>query len=77
MTVLAVAEMIREFAGSSSPIHYVPPAQDDPQRRCPDIRLARDLLSWEPTVSPREGLAETVTWFREHDAQALSVRAKG
>jgi dTDP-glucose 4,6-dehydratase len=77
MTVLAVAEMIREFAGSSSPIHYVPPAQDDPQRRCPDIRLARDLLSWEPTVSPREGLAETVTWFRDHDAQALSVRAKG
>ncbi|MBV9092111.1 MAG: NAD-dependent epimerase/dehydratase family protein [Mycobacteriaceae bacterium] len=64
LTVLEVAEMIRDLAGSSSPIHYVSAAQDDPQRRCPDIRLASERLGWEPKVPPEEGLAETVAWFR-------------
>jgi dTDP-glucose 4,6-dehydratase len=73
MTVLAIAEMIRELAGSSSPIHYVPAAQDDPQRRCPDIRLARERLGWEPRVSPRDGLTETVAWFRRHDVETVSA----
>jgi len=64
LTVLRVAEMIRDLAGSTSPIHYVAAAQDDPQRRCPDIRLARERLGWEPKVPAEEGLAETVEWFR-------------
>ncbi|MCW2653295.1 MAG: epimerase [Mycobacterium sp.] len=68
LTVLEVAEMIRELARSSSPIHYVAAAQDDPQRRCPDIRLAREQLGWEPKVPPQEGLAETVAWFRGREA---------
>lgn len=64
LTVLRVAEMIREYARSTSPIHYVPAAQDDPQRRCPDIRTAREQLGWEPKVRAEDGLAETVSWFR-------------
>ena len=62
--MLSVAELIRGLAGSASPIRYVPAAQDDPQRRCPDIRLARDQLGWEPTVPAEEGLAGTVAFFR-------------
>ncbi len=68
LTVLRVAEIIREHAGSTSPIHYIPAAQDDPQRRCPDISRARQLLGWEPKVDAEPGLAATVDWFRAHTA---------
>lgn len=64
LTVLRVAEIIRDYAGSTSPIHYVPAVEDDPQRRCPDIRAAREQLGWEPKVRAEDGLAETVNWFR-------------
>jgi nucleoside-diphosphate-sugar epimerase len=32
----------------------------------PDIRKARDILQWEPTVSLEEGLRRTVEWVRTH-----------
>ncbi|BBY07919.1 UDP-glucuronic acid decarboxylase family protein [Mycobacterium noviomagense] len=73
LTVLRVAELIRAHAGSTSPIHYVPAAQDDPQRRCPDIRVAREQLGWEPKVGAEEGLAETVDWFRTQIVPPVAV----
>lgn len=36
---------------SRSHIQFLPEAQDDPQRRRPDIRKAKMLLGWEPVVS--------------------------
>ena len=38
--------------------------KDDPKRRKPDISLAKELLSWEPKVPLREGLAKTIAYFR-------------
>ena len=70
-TVLRVAEMIREQAHSTSAIHHISAVQDDPQRRCPDITRARDLLGWEPKVDAEDGLAGTVDWFR---TQIASLR---
>ncbi|EFG75863.1 NAD dependent epimerase/dehydratase family protein [Mycobacterium parascrofulaceum ATCC BAA-614] len=64
LTVLAAAELIRELAGSTSTIQFTPPAEDDPQRRCPDITVARERLGWQPRVDYRTGLATTVAWFR-------------
>jgi dTDP-glucose 4,6-dehydratase len=71
LTVLRVAEMIRDQAHSTSPIHHIPAVQDDPQRRCPDITRARELLGWEPKVDAEDGLAETLDWFR---TQVASLR---
>jgi dTDP-glucose 4,6-dehydratase len=62
-TVLATAELIREICGSRSPISSLPSLVDDPQLRRPDIRLARDVLGWTPSVGPRDGLTRTVEWF--------------
>lgn len=64
MTVLAIAEVIRDLAGSSSPVQYRPAMQDDPLRRCPDITRAAEQLDWRPRVGHREGLARTIEWFR-------------
>ncbi|KLO29674.1 epimerase [Mycolicibacter heraklionensis] len=73
LTVLQVAELIRERAGSTSPVRHVPAAQDDPRRRCPDIRRARELLGWEPKVGPAEGLDTTIAWFRNQIDFAATV----
>jgi dTDP-glucose 4,6-dehydratase len=64
LTVLRVAELIRELAGSQSPIEFRAAVADDPQRRCPDIGLARRQLGWWPRVPHHQGLTETVEWFR-------------
>jgi UDP-glucuronate decarboxylase len=37
---------------------------DDPERRKPDITLAKEKLRWEPKVPLREGLDKTIAWFR-------------
>jgi dTDP-glucose 4,6-dehydratase len=37
---------------------------DDPQRRCPNISLARDVLGWEPKIAADDGLRRTAAWFR-------------
>ena len=60
-----LAMMIRELAESSSEIVYNPLPQDDPVRRKPDITLAREKLGWDPKVPIREGLLQTIEYFRK------------
>ena len=57
----AVLELIPE---SSSQLVFEPLPKDDPQRRKPDITLAKALLGWEPTVPLKEGLKEAISYFR-------------
>jgi dTDP-glucose 4,6-dehydratase len=65
ITVLNLAETIRELCGSSSEIVYEPLPVDDPRRRRPDITVARELLGWEPRVALRDGLTRTIAWWRD------------
>jgi dTDP-glucose 4,6-dehydratase len=65
LTVLELAEMIREITGSLSEIVTRPLPVDDPRRRCPDISTARRVLDWQPRVSLRDGLARTIGWWVE------------
>jgi hypothetical protein len=37
---------------------------DDPERRCPDISLAREVLGWAPAVTLDQGLDRTIEWCR-------------
>jgi dTDP-glucose 4,6-dehydratase len=38
---------------------------DDPQRRQPDIALAKTILGWEPGISLEEGLRKTIPYFKK------------
>jgi len=60
VTVLNLAERIKEAAGSSSKIVFADRPVDDPQQRCPDIRRAGELLGWGPQVSLDDGLKRTI-----------------
>jgi UDP-glucuronate decarboxylase len=65
-TILEYARMVLELIpSSSSQISYMPPVPDDPSRRKPDITRVRSELNWEPRVPLREGLSNTVDYFRE------------
>jgi dTDP-glucose 4,6-dehydratase len=64
ISMRALAETIVSLVGSASPIVHVTKAPDDPERRCPDLALARRLLGYEPVVPPEEGLRRTIEYFR-------------
>jgi dTDP-glucose 4,6-dehydratase len=64
VSVLELAEMVRDSVGSHSEIVMVDRPVDDPERRRPDISLARQILGWEPAVPLFEGLRRTVEWAR-------------
>lgn len=64
MTVLQFAETVKKLTDSKSEVVFCPIPVDDPQRRQPDITLARSILDWEPHVSLEEGLKETISYFR-------------
>lgn len=63
-TMIELAEAVLAVTGSNSEIVKAPLPQDDPQRRCPDITLAKQLLSWEPQVDLRTGLQSTVDYYK-------------
>lgn len=62
--VSELADLVLELTGSSSKIRHLPLPEDDPKVRQPDITRARELLGWEPQVPLREGLAQTIEFFR-------------
>lgn len=64
-TVSEIANLVIRLTGSRSTIVSNPLPVDDPQRRRPDITIARDLLGWAPRVSAYDGLRRTITHFRE------------
>jgi dTDP-glucose 4,6-dehydratase len=65
VTVLRLAEIIREAVGSRSEVVFTDRPVDDPAVRSPDITVARSRLGWEPQVPLAEGLKRTVQWARE------------
>ncbi len=64
VSMLELAQRIRDLCGSSSPIEHRPLPVDDPKIRRPDIRRAQDVLGWQPTVTLDDGLRRTIAWFR-------------
>lgn len=64
-SMLELAESIIRLTGSKSGIEFKPLPMDDPRRRQPDIRLAKEKLGWEPVVELQEGLQKTIAYFRE------------
>jgi dTDP-glucose 4,6-dehydratase len=76
LSVLAVAELVRDLTGSASPVAFVPRPQDDPELRRPDIALARSALGWRPQVGIEDGLARTIAWFRAALPEAVTRRGR-
>ena len=70
MSMRALAELIRDLAGSESRLTYHPLPQDDPKLRRPDISKAMDVLDWSPSTPLEEGLRLTIEDFRSRLARS-------
>jgi len=63
--ILDLARLIIRLTESESRLEFQPAPLDDPKRRRPDIRLAREKLGWEPVIGIEDGLERTIRYFRE------------
>ncbi len=64
-TIKSLAEEVIELVGSKSRLSFKPLPSDDPLQRQPDIRLAKEVLSWEPRIELKSGLQKTIEYFDE------------
>jgi UDP-glucuronate decarboxylase len=64
-TILELAQLIIRLTGSKSKIISVGLPQDDPERRRPDISLAKSTLDWFPKVQLEEGITKTIGYFED------------
>lgn len=55
-SILELAEIVKEAAGSSSQLTFQDLPIDDPTRRKPNIDKAKAKLSWEPRIDLRTGI---------------------
>ena len=64
-TILDLASLILDLTGSKSQLTFSPATADDPLRRQPLIDLAKNELSWTPSVSLKDGLIQTIAYFEK------------
>jgi dTDP-glucose 4,6-dehydratase len=64
MDIREFAQLVIELTGSKSKIVEKPLPVDDPQVRRPDISRAKKLLGWEPKVHIKDGMRETIEFFK-------------
>jgi dTDP-glucose 4,6-dehydratase len=63
-TILELARLVVEYTGNEVAIQHLPPREEDPQRRCPDITRLKERTGWQPQVSLREGVQKTIEYYR-------------
>lgn len=64
VSMIELADSIISITGSESSIVFDELPSDDPKRRKPDISLAIEALDWRPTVDLRQGLINTIDYFK-------------
>jgi len=64
-TMLELAERILSKVETKSTLNFKKLPMDDPRQRKPDIRLASEILGWQPVVDLDSGLDYTISYFRE------------
>ena len=61
--IIDLARGVARALKSDGQFKYLPLPQDDPKQRRPDIKLARQILRWQPRVELQAGLIKTINWF--------------
>ncbi|MBD1420699.1 UDP-glucuronic acid decarboxylase family protein [Sphingobacterium chuzhouense] len=74
LTINDMANEIISLTGNQSKILYVPLPIDDPKQRRPDIRKANQILSWLPAVNRKEGLLQTINYYKQLPPEELKQK---
>ncbi|MFL5529881.1 MAG: GDP-mannose 4,6-dehydratase, partial [Gemmatimonadaceae bacterium] len=62
-SVLEIASLLQEAAGTKTPIEFAPHRPGEQQESFVNVAKAKSELGWVPEVSLRDGLAQTYNWF--------------
>jgi len=68
ITIRELAEMIRELSGYQGEIEWDTAQPDGQPRRCLDTNRAAEEFGFEPLISLREGLSQTIRWYENQPA---------
>ncbi|HET7106515.1 MAG TPA: SDR family oxidoreductase [Candidatus Acidoferrum sp.] len=63
--------MLQKVSGKTLETKYEPAREGDIRDSLADIRLAKEFLSYEPTVLFEEGLERTFAWYQSHHAKKV------
>jgi UDP-glucose 4-epimerase len=64
-SVIEIATLLQEIAGTKVPIDFAPHRPGEQQESFVNADKARELLGWTPQVTLAEGLATTFAWFEK------------
>ena len=65
-SILDIARLILSKTNSDANMIYLPLPEDDPLKRKPSVKLAKNLLNWEPKTDINKGLNKTVDYIKKH-----------
>lgn len=63
-SVTALVGELLELVGTDVEVVHGPPRAGEVRRHLGGARLLTELTGWEPSLSMRDGLADTVAWYR-------------
>ncbi|OIB58918.1 NAD-dependent epimerase/dehydratase family protein [Natrialba sp. SSL1] len=66
ITIRDLAELIQDITDTNSDIVHTDARTGDIKHSEADISKARTQLDYEPSVSIREGIEQTIDWYRNH-----------
>jgi nucleoside-diphosphate-sugar epimerase len=64
ITINELAKIVEKITGKTLERKYLPLPEDDPKKRCPDIKKAQELLNWKPVINFETGLKKTYEYFK-------------
>ncbi|HEX3533012.1 MAG TPA: NAD-dependent epimerase/dehydratase family protein [Gemmatimonadaceae bacterium] len=64
-SVVEIAALLQEVAGSRVPVEFAPHRPGEQQDSFVNVDKAREVLGWSPLVTLPEGLALTFAWFEQ------------
>ena len=74
ITLINFAKEIIALGGKNNKILFKPLPVNDPIKRKPDITKAINILNWEPKVSRKKGLENTLNYFRKLSLAELNKK---
>ncbi len=71
ITIKDFAEEIINLTGTDQKVIYKPLPVNDPLQRQPDISRAKEILDWEPKMGRKEGMKNTLDYFKSLSQEEL------
>ncbi len=68
-----IIEQLEDLLGKKAVIDHKPFHKADMMETWADISKAEKLLDWKPQISPEEGLARSVQWYRDNQAWVTEI----